>query len=60
MFSNSKFFLYILLVICWIACIVGHIMELYPSETIPIASMILIVGGIVIKSKDQMYMCGGS
>lgn len=46
--SNSKLFLYILLVICWIACIVGYIMGLYPSETLPIASMILIVGGITI------------
>lgn len=48
MFSDSKFFQYILLVICWIACIVGHIKGLYPPETLPIASMILIVGGIVI------------
>lgn len=47
MFSNSKFFLYILLVICWIACIVGHIEGLYSPEIIPIASMILIVGGII-------------
>lgn len=58
MFSNSKFFLYILLVICWIACIVGHVMGLYPSETIPIASMVLIVGGIA--TNKQNYMCGGS
>ena len=46
MFSDSKLFSYILLVICWIACIVGYVMELYPPETLPIASMILIVGGI--------------
>ncbi len=48
MFSNSKIFQYILLVICWVSCIVGYIKELYPPETLPIASMILIVGGIVI------------
>lgn len=48
MFSDSKFFQYILLVICWIACIVGYIKGPYPPETVPIASMILIVGGIVI------------
>ena len=48
MFNNSKIFQYILLVICWIACIVGYIMGLYPPETLPIASMILIVGGITI------------
>lgn len=48
MFSDSKFFQYILLVICWVACIVGHVKGLYSPETLPIASMILIVGGIVI------------
>ena len=48
MFSDSKIFQYILLVICWIACIVGYVMGLYPPETLPIASMILIVGGITI------------
>ena len=58
MFGNSKIFQYILLVICWIACIVGYIMGLYPPETLPIASMILIVGGITINK--QNYMCGGS
>lgn len=58
MFSNSKFFSYILLVICWIACIVGHVKGLYSPEIIPIASMILIVGGIVTNKQD--YMCGGS
>lgn len=47
MFSDSKFFQYIFLVICWVVCIVGYVKELYPPETIPIASMILIVGSIV-------------
>lgn len=47
MFSDSKFFQYIFLVICWVACIVGYVKELYPPETIPIASMILIVGSII-------------
>lgn len=47
MFSDSKFFQYILLVICWIACIVGYVKELYPPGIVPIASMILIVGSII-------------
>ena len=45
---NSKLFSYILLVICWVACIVGYVIGLYPPETLPIASMVLIVGGIII------------
>ena len=59
MFSDSRFFQYILLVICWIACIVGYVKGLYPPETIPIASMILVVGGIIV-NKSQMYMRGES
>ena len=48
MFNDSRFFQYIMLVICWIACIVGYLMGSYRAEIIPIASMILIVGGIII------------
>lgn len=47
MFSDSKFFQYILLIIGWVACIVGYAKELYPPEIVPIASMILIVGSII-------------
>lgn len=48
MFKSPMFLQYLLLVSCWIACIVGYLMGSYRAEIIPIASMILIVGGIII------------
>lgn len=48
MFKSPLFLQYLLLVGCWIACIIGYLMETYSAEIIPIVSMILIVGGIII------------
>lgn len=50
---KSLIYSYILLVICWIACVVGTIKGMYPTVTIPIASMILIIGGLVVQSREQ-------
>lgn len=58
MFKSPLFLQYLLLVGCWIACIIGYLMEIYSAEIIPIVSMILIVGGIIINK--QTYTCGGS
>lgn len=49
---KSLIFSYALLVICWIACVVGTIKGMYPTVTIPIASMILIIGGLVVQSRE--------
>ena len=48
MFKSPIFLQYLLLIGCWIACIVGYLMKIYPAAVIPTASMILIIGGIII------------
>ena len=58
MFKSPIFLQYLLLIGCWIACIVGYLMKIYPAVVIPIASMILIMGGIIINK--QAYTRSGS
>jgi len=48
MFKSPIFLQYLLLIGCWIACLIGCLMKIYPVEVIPIASMLLIMGGILV------------
>ena len=57
MFKSPLFLQYLLLVGCWIACIIGYLMKIYSAEIIPIVSMLLIIGGIIVNK--QTYTCGG-
>ena len=48
---KSKIFQYALLVICWIACIIGVVKGYYTTEIIPISGMLVIIGGMVANQK---------
>ena len=47
-----RFFQYILLVIVWVICVIGTITGYYAIEIMPLVSMILIIGGIIV-TKDK-------
>ena len=47
-----RFFQYILLTIVWVICVITTATGYYDSEIMPLASMILIIGGMII-TKDK-------